>query len=116
MSFFFRSGALYSKIKIRGVVTKEYEALVDTGAAKTGIPVNECQKLGLRASGIEWTEGLFGGDYLPLFESKIEFAGKVLDKNIVGLPIHIPIIGRDLIRHLKMTLDWRILVANVEDP
>lgn len=116
MSFFFRSGALYSKIKVMGIVTKEYEALVDTGAAKTGIPLTECQKLGLKASGIEWTEGLYGGDYLPLFESKIEFAGKVFDKNIVGLPIHIPIIGRDLIRYLKMTLDWRMLVANVIDP
>lgn len=116
MSLLYRQGAFFAPLKITGQREKEIEALVDTGAFITGVSIQDCIEIKTEPSGTRLVKGIFGAALLPTFRCKIEVAGKVFSTDIVGLPEPGAILGRDLLRTFKTTLDWKAKTAHVEDP
>ena len=101
----FRDNSLFTHIVV-GRSRKEFDALIDTGSVKTGIPIEDCQELGLRMSGTERTSGLYGEDYIPLFDATIQIENRQFDIQIAGLPLNIAILGIDLLRYYRININW----------
>ncbi|MBE9161556.1 MULTISPECIES: clan AA aspartic protease [Microcoleaceae] len=97
----------------------EAEALIDTGAVRTAIPVEVCEHLGLRirsqeiakyADGRQETVGLTG----PMI---IEMAGRETIEAAMVLG-DIVLIGQTVLETLDLLVDWKNqrLVPNPENP
>ena len=116
MQFLYKMGAFFASLKVIGEREKTLEALVDTGAFMTGVPMEDCIEVGAKPSGIRLVRGIFGAAYLPTFRCKIEVSGRIFDKDVVGLPRQRAILGRDLLGAFKITLGWKDGTSRVEDP
>ena len=116
MSFLYRLGAFFAPLKIVGEREKKLEALVDTGAFMTGVSMKDCIEIRAEPSGTRLVKGIFGAAFLPTFRCRIEVAGISFIKDVVGLPKPGAILGRDLLRSFKTTLNWKAETAHVEDP
>ncbi|MCP8308168.1 MAG: hypothetical protein H3Z54_05670 [archaeon] len=77
--------------------------------------MEECRNLGLRASGAERTAGLYGEDYLPLFDCRLKINEKIFETQIIGLPIPIPIVGMDVLRNYRLIIDWKTQIGEAEE-
>lgn len=102
----FRGNSIFTQITIIGNSRKEYDALIDTGSVKSGIPIAECRALGLKVSGTERTAGLFGEDYVPLFSGIIQIDNRQFNSQIAGLPIDVVLLGVDLLRNYNIHINW----------
>lgn len=116
MSFPCRLGAFFAPLKVMGEREKELEALVDTGAFMTGVYMEDCIEIRAKPSGMRLVRGMFGTAFLPTFRCVIKVAGRVFNKDVLGLPKQGAILGRDLLEAFKITLDWKTETARVEDP
>lgn len=116
MSLLYKMGAFFAPLRITGEREKELEALVDTGAFITGIPMEDCIEVRAEPSGTRLVKGIFGAAFLPTFRCRVEVAGRAFTKDVVGLPQPGAILGRDLLGAFKTTLDWKAETAHIEDP
>ena len=106
MQLHFVGNILSTNMKVIGSTVPEYlDALIDTGAFKTGIPLPDCQNL--EYQGVHPTSGLFGSESLPLFKCRIELeTGDTHKLEILGLPLSEPLIGRDILSKYELDIDF----------
>lgn len=116
MSFYYRDDAVYAKITLKGRREETIEALVDTGADTSAISIEKCIKLGLPHRGFRLFRGLFGGGFLPTYRGRFKLQGREIQLNVVGLLEDDALIGRDILSHYKLILDWKAKKAKADDP
>lgn len=113
----FKQNTPFAKIKILGREERELEALLDTEAARTVIPLNICEELGLKAEGMTKVHGICCETVLPVFKCDIELAGQKFNNQLIlGSQMLLPILGRDLIQNFKLDLDWKKQNIQIKDP
>ena len=116
MSLKYKDDAAYVTVSLIGKRMAEIEALIDTGADMSGIPIQKCVEVGFEVEGFRLFRGLFGAGFLPVFRGRVELKGISMEMAVVGLLNGESIVGRDLLSNFKLSLDWKGKKVEIEDP
>lgn len=100
----------------RAEVKLKVNALVDSGADGTMIPLSQLQKMGIRSREKRWMRGVAGGRYkVSLYPIFLQLGSFGMYLPVVGDPLNSEaIVGRDFINHLVVTLNGLAEVVEVE--
>jgi len=116
LSLKYKNDAAYATVSLVGKRRAMIEALIDTGADISGIPISKCVEVGFEVEGFRLFRGLFGAGFLPVFRGRVELMGILTETAVVGLLNEESIVGRDLLSNFKLSLDWKEKKVEIEDP
>jgi predicted aspartyl protease len=111
----FVNDVLCTHVTFVGLITKVYpDAMIDTGAFKTCLPLQDCRELNLSFTGGTYmASGLYGTGNLPVYTCQLDFNDNDLHFiEILGTPDGQPLIGRDILTKYRLDIDWTRRIAN----
>ncbi|GBC74836.1 hypothetical protein HRbin06_00143 [archaeon HR06] len=91
--------------------------IIDTGAQITAIPLYILKRLRIKASGQKRITSIAGSIPCPTFSCTLYLIGRPIYCEVVGSEIITePLIGLDIIKEYKLTLNWKNKSGEIEDP
>ena len=115
-----------ARISIKGPLGEEdVQAIIDTGAFKSLIPLNICRKLGLNPKEFKRVRGVSKTPVrVEIFWAELIFIGEKVVDTVIGFDLPVgdepeefgrALIGRDVLRKYRMTIDFKAKTIAFDD-
>jgi predicted aspartyl protease len=115
-----------ARISIKGPLGEEdFQATIDTGAFKSLIPLNICKKLGLNLKEFKRVRSVSKAPVrVEIFWAELIFRGEKVVDTVIGFDLPVgeeakefekALIGRDVLRKYRMTIDFKTKTITFDD-